>query len=629
VFGKKSLRVPDSPQGGWTAPMEVDHRFRDLVERLSIDAAQRPNAYRLRVILAALIGYAFIVTVVILLLGIAVLSLAAIFFAKAGAVLEVKIAIVAGLVAVALLRSMAVQAYRAEGILVTAGDAPRLFELIERIRRDVNGPGLDAVYITDELNASMTQPARYWLFGVRNIMSIGLPMTMALTERELASVIAHELGHSVGGHGRWASFVYRVRIRWMQVAERLPQGIIAGLLRRFFSWYGPWFNAYSFVLARKQEYEADQMAAHVATSAVAGSALIRIELQTDRFGDHWGRVWSESRLADRPSAMPYATVESAFRTAKDADEVLLERALAGTTGLDDTHPSLADRLAALPAPAALPDPLERTAAETLLGPFAEELAARLDDQWWSSNGEWWRTLHSQAKDEVEEYAKLRASIDAGEATLRDRQRFIDLAAIIDGEDAAIAARRDALAALPWAHTVRYFLGVSLLAAGEREGVEHIEAAIVQAPSLAMPGYRAIAGFLNGASDVEAERYQKLLEACEANEPLANEEFNSIDETAVMLPLELEAAQRVELVASLSEIAGLKRVAAAQRILKFNGRQIVFVFDHEAGASPHEILDSIIERMLDYADVLGLERTRSNAWLAARIEPIHGSVLFER
>mgnify|MGYP003587285643 CR=1 FL=1 len=48
------------------------------------------------------------------------------------------------------------------------------------------------------------------------------------------------------------------------------------LLRRFFDWYAPYFDAYSFVLARANEYEADAISARVAGAPVAAAALQRI-----------------------------------------------------------------------------------------------------------------------------------------------------------------------------------------------------------------------------------------------------------------------------------------------------------------------------------------------------------------
>ena len=629
MLGKKSLRVGGPSSEAWGAHAEIDPRFHSLVERLTVEARQQPAAYRRRVVLAALIGYAFILAVVGLLLAIAAVSIVSIFYARALAGIEIKIAFIAAVVALGLLRSMAVAPYRPEGIEVTADDAPALFAMVDHVRGKVGGARIDTIYIDDELNASIAQPARFWLFGTRNVLTIGLPMMQALSEAELTSVVAHELGHSVGGHGRWAGFVYRVRVRWMQVADRLPNGLVAGLMRRFFNWYGPWFNAYSFVLARAQEYEADRVSARLATPAVAGSALIRMELQAQRMGDYWGRVWTESRHAEIPGAMPYGAMPSIFKAGDGPDDAWLAEALAHRTGLDDTHPCLADRLEALPASTGLPVTLERSAAETLLGDRTDQLVARFDSDWWENNGDWWRTRHSQAREEKEELERLKEVIDGRGARLRDHVRFIDLAAVIEGDEAAIAARRAALAAFPKAHVVRFQLGSALLMAGEEEGIGHIDAAILACPSLSMSGYRAIVEFI-GASDGERqEHYLRLLEKCEANEPVASDESNSIDETWVLDPLQLEPAQRAELIDEIGRIDGLKWIAAGQRSLVYSGRQIVLVFTCNPGADASEVLDQLIDLMLDHADVLGLERNRSNAWLARKIEGLPNSVLLAR
>jgi Zn-dependent protease with chaperone function len=210
VLLRRSLRVPDA-SSGWIGGEHVGREFQGLVERLSEEAALHPNAYRRRVIFAGLLGYAFIGIVLVMLLAIVGASIAALSVAGSGAALQLKIAFVAGLVAFVLFRAMIVGKYVPEGTLVTPAEAPELFGMISHVQRKVGGRRIDEVYITDEMNASIAQPSRFGIFGVRNILSLGLPLMHSLSRAELMAVIAHELGHSVGAHGQWAAWVYRVR----------------------------------------------------------------------------------------------------------------------------------------------------------------------------------------------------------------------------------------------------------------------------------------------------------------------------------------------------------------------------------------------------------------------------------
>ena len=72
----------------------------------------------------------------------------------------------------------------------------------------------------------------------------------------------------------------------MTLEERRQFGTFA--FRWFFEWYAPYFNAYSFVLARSNEYEADAMAARVTSPQDAAAALVAIELADIRIQrDFW------------------------------------------------------------------------------------------------------------------------------------------------------------------------------------------------------------------------------------------------------------------------------------------------------------------------------------------------------
>ena len=137
------------------------------------------------------------------------------------------------------------------------------------------------------------------------------------------------------------------------------------------------FSALSFVQARRQEYEADQVAAAVVDVRTAGEALVRVHLQ-GRFlkRRYWRTVLQEADTKAEPDAQPYAMLRTAFAEQRPEHEArdTLEVALKRRTGCDDTHPSLSDRLRALGMTPSVPGPIKVTAADALLGPLAEQLA---------------------------------------------------------------------------------------------------------------------------------------------------------------------------------------------------------------------------------------------------------------
>src|SRR5687768_18129818 len=65
------------------------------------------------------------------------------------------------------------------------------------------------------------------------------------------------------------------------------------MFERFFNWYAPYFEAYSFVLARAQEYEADRCSVLVSGKENSARALI------NRSEEHTSELQSRLHLVCR------------------------------------------------------------------------------------------------------------------------------------------------------------------------------------------------------------------------------------------------------------------------------------------------------------------------------------------
>ena len=150
----------------------------------------------------------------------------------------------------------------ARGVEITALEAPALFEALERIRRKIRAPMIHHVRLNDEFNASIQQVPRYGLLGGSvNHLTIGLPLLMALNRPRFLAVLAHEYGHLRGDHGRFAAWIYRSRLAWMQLHHGLQDDSSPSRWpRRPFALVLPRFSAKTFALARQDEYEADRIA---------------------------------------------------------------------------------------------------------------------------------------------------------------------------------------------------------------------------------------------------------------------------------------------------------------------------------------------------------------------------------
>jgi Zn-dependent protease with chaperone function len=100
-----------------------------------------------------------------------------------------------------------------------------------------------------------------------------MPLFQALSVEQLTAVLAHEYGHLSGSHGRWGSWIYRLRQTWNRLISGLRenQSWGNGLFYRFFGWYVPFFNAYFLSLAKKNT-EADRYSAEINGKIYAAQA---------------------------------------------------------------------------------------------------------------------------------------------------------------------------------------------------------------------------------------------------------------------------------------------------------------------------------------------------------------------
>src|SRR5205823_12256437 len=148
----------------------------------------------------------------------------------------------------------------------------------------------------------------------------------------------------------------------------------------FLKRWAPYFNAYSFVLARQHEYEADRLAADLAGGEHLARALVHTALRDAYLDRHyWPILSAELQTTALPPADSIARLTRALREPlpQDAGRQWLAEALARKTGLEDTHPSLSERLTALevaPPPDGGADlQPEPSAAEALLGAALPQL----------------------------------------------------------------------------------------------------------------------------------------------------------------------------------------------------------------------------------------------------------------
>ena len=193
----------------------------------------------------------------------------------------------------------------------------------------------------------------------------------------------------------------------------------------------PLFNAYSFVQARQQEYEADRVSVDAVGPDTAASALLRVNVQSDFLGEKfWPAVFKRAETDPVPALSPFTMLGLAF-TQSNGDPSArnwLSRSLTRRTGYDDTHPCLADRLAAIGVAPFIPDPIATNAADALLGTASEVLQRQMDDHWRAEIKGWWGERHqfvATARARLAELDRQREATPLSDAELWERAQLTE------------------------------------------------------------------------------------------------------------------------------------------------------------------------------------------------------------
>jgi Zn-dependent protease with chaperone function len=453
------------------------HDYRRLVAAYELDSRDDPRRFALTTAAMAAFGYAAIVATL----------------AGAGAGLgwglvqllqgrvrgwKVMLVIACASLLVSLLRALWLRQREPEGLAITHREAPRLFELIDKVRRRTGAPRPDRVLIDGDLNAAVVQQPRLGLLGWhRNTLILGLPLMMGLDTKQLAAVIAHEFGHLRGAHGKLGAWVYRTRRSWFMLATSRERaglgGSVADLaLAFFFRHFFPRFNARAFVLSRQQEYEADRAAHEIVGARPAAEGLLAIELQARYLHENfWPMVWRRAaQVASPAEERPYRAMRRALHGVLTHQKagLWLKEALKRLPDLSDTHPSLRDRLEFADVPARLPAPAKLSAADALLRESLSAWISLLDRRWREEVAASWSDRHRYARAQRALMEELARALAAGPLEPDDHLLWARAARSLDGEAAEVSVLRRMLQDHAEHLGARYELGITLIDADDQQ-----------------------------------------------------------------------------------------------------------------------------------------------------------------
>lgn len=351
----------------------------DVLPHRALQAPRTSVAGRAALCLALLVGYFAACAGVIALL--AHLTVQALLL-RGGGFLGSKLAILTCVVGLAITRAVLAVERRSggdeDGVLVSRADEPDLWALVDDVARELDVPAPDDLRLVDDVDAFVHQDTRLLgLVGGRRHLGLGVGLLQALTVDQLRGVIGHELGHYAGGETRLAPLVYRARQTLVRTTENLGSRSLIG---RLFGAYEGLYQRVSLAVCRRQELRADSGAVRVVGRATHALGLARVRAAA--------RAWSfyvDSYVVPLwQSGTAPADLYIGFRAFLD-DDVRREQLQEIAVAVDgeaadpyDSHPSPAERLAAMQRVPDRPPPGDIRPARTLLREV-QNLERRLTD----------------------------------------------------------------------------------------------------------------------------------------------------------------------------------------------------------------------------------------------------------
>jgi hypothetical protein len=482
-----------------------------------------------------------------------------------------------------IVRSLWVKFPPPEGLELSRSQVPQLFALVDELTAKLQAPNFDNILLIREFTAGVVQVPRLGIFGwYENYLLLGLPLMQSLSLEQLKAVLAHELGHLSGNHSRFSGWIYRIRMTWMQIYHRLHQDNLHGadfLFKYFSDWYWPFFNAYSFPLARIDEYEADRCSSQLTGATNIAEALINAEIKAHFLENYfWSDIQKQVEYQPDPPSNTYSLMLDILHTpiAQEDAERWLEKALAEKTNYTDTHPCLSDRLKSLGYQITLSETLpptptnQITAAEQLLGnTLLSQFAAQFDQDWQTAASTSWRQNYAYLQ---ETKGKLQALEQQAKTQTLSEQEAWERAYYtlkLQGDEAALPLLQDVLKIQPDNAVANYTIGQVFLRKADVSGIAYIEKAIATRMDWIIEGCKLVYGFLcQQGQPEEARKYSARAEQHYQLLRKAQQERSVVNNEDIFKPHTLQISEINQLKQQLVTYRQVKQAYLVEKVLSY-------------------------------------------------------------
>lgn len=566
----------------------TDEEFDALVKKLENYAQRKPGQYKLRVGLLAVLGYSCIFLVLAGLLALIVFLVATIFYFRRFNSTIIKLIAILIVPSIIIASSLWVKLSPPDGLELHRKKTPELFRLLDELTTALQTPSFHHVLIVSEFNAAVVQIPRLGILGWQeNYLLVGLPLMQALSPKQFRAVLAHELGHLSGNHSRFAAWIYRLRKTWEQIWQRLrasEEGATTALFEYFLNWYYPFFNAYSFVLARSNEYEADRCAKQLAGQESTATALLNIELKA-RFLEEsfWKEIYQQTdSQPEPPKTLFHQMAESLAATLEaEKEQKWLQEALEVKTNNIDTHPCLSERLQAL----GYSDkekflkfvPVKITAAQKYLGRALKSLTMQLDQEWSKAINQDWKERYSYVQKLREEIQRLEKKTESQTLTTEESWNYAHYTLELEGKEKAFPLLQVVLEKQPNHISANHIIGQILLSRQDEQGIEYLEKVITQDPQNSLRVYQLIYSFLKkNGRDKDANRYRERAEKLREQIILAEDERSYVNRNDNFIPHQLSTEQEKALSQQINQYPNIEAAYLVRKELQYFPEEPLYV-----------------------------------------------------
>jgi len=635
-------------------------QYVSLIQGLETYAQTNRKAYEYKVLGLALLGYGYFFGLILFFLAV-IAVVGVILFQAPGQILRIAI-LLGKIVWIAIpliaaffgflggaIKAMFAKVPEPTGRMLTRAEAPELFEFVDATCKELSSQRPKKVLVTDEFNAAVATLPRIGMFGRRVYLILGLPLMRALSPEQFKAVLAHEIGHISEKHGVFMKWAYQLREAWGRFidSQEAHEHKFAALYAKFVDWFFPYFTAYSFVLMREHEREADRYSVQIAGKKTAGEALIAVETHTARLQEvFWERVHEENiAQPEAPKGIFSRMLSELKNNDPEHDLKSLSRAVQVPTDYNDSHPSLAERLRLIgywngEGEPALPSERVTDAASYFFGEAVDRMVLDFDTEWDEKIAKDWRTRYEHFQKGQSRMQELEAKGSEDELSVEELIEKAGLIAEKQGNAATLPLLQQIVARFPEHAEANYLLGAVMLSNHDEGGLPLIHKAMDLDDRWRFAASDIAFQYLRSKGRLEeAKIYANNMEEAEDSLKLAQAERQSVsvNDSFELHSLGHEAVEKA--ISKLKYYEDIEAMYLVRKVVQhcpdipfhvlFIDLRKTKVFGKKLDLKPAELLEVVVERLNDIEIGFFAVLEKEMAPLKPQLDKIDGAKIFTR